>query len=353
MLTDPWLLYGANGYTGALIAEEAVRRGLTPVLAGRREDAIRPLAEKLGLSYRVFDVGAPDFSGVSAVLHCAGPFSHTSKPVVDACLKAGIHYLDITGEIAVFEAVHRRDAEARAKGVVLIPGVGFDVVPSDCLAASLHQRLPDADHLELAFASLGKTSRGTAKTMIEGMPHGGAIRENGRIKKVPLAYLVKEIPFRDQPRMAMSIPWGDVSTAYYSTKIPNIVVYMAVPPKLIRSAKLLRPFTRFLGLGPVQRFLKSRVERKPAGPSEKARETTRSYLWGRVTAPGGREVTGTLETPEGYKLTVLTALACLERLFAPDAKLEPGAQTPSMAFGASLITKIEGCDLRIDESAKE
>jgi len=135
-----WMLYGANGYTGALIAEEAKRRGLTPVLAGRRADAVRPLAERLGLPHEVFpleDHVALDraLERVDAVLLAAGPFSPTSRAVVDACIRTRRHYLDVTGEIAVFEAIFARDAEARERGAVLLPGVGFDVVPSDCLAA--------------------------------------------------------------------------------------------------------------------------------------------------------------------------------------------------------------------------
>src|SRR6185295_4523400 len=124
----------------------------------------------------------------------------TSKPMVKACLAAGVHYLDITGEVAVFEAIFRRDEEAKKRGIALVPGVGFDVVPTDCLAAQLHAKLPDANELWLAFASGGSVSPGTMKTMVEGAGWGGAIRKDGTIVRVPHAWDVREIPFPSRPR---------------------------------------------------------------------------------------------------------------------------------------------------------
>lgn len=343
-----WLLYGANGYTGELIAEEAKRRGLQPVLAGRREATVRPLAEKLGLPWRAFALDDPtviarELRPFQAVLLCAGPFSATSAQVVEACLQSGTHYLDITGEIGVFEACFARSAEAVASGVVLMPGVGFDVVPSDCLAAALAEKLPDAKTLELAFAGEAGFSRGTAKTMIEGMPLGCAVRENGKIRDVPLAFRTADIPFRDRTRHAVSIRWGDVSTAWWSTHIPNITVYMAARRSAVRWMKLARPLVPLLGLGPVQRLLKARVD-KVQGPDEKSRETARMHLWGRVTNAAGKTVEATLETPEGYALTVQAALVCTERVVA--GEVAPGCKTPSMAFGVGLVTGLAGCDLR-------
>ena len=190
-MTGTWMIYGANGYTGRLCAHVAKDRHLSPVLAGRSAEQIRPLAQELGCEARVFDLGDPaaaakNLAGVAAVLHCAGPFSATSRPMLAACQRAGAHYLDITGEIAVFEDIHSRSQEIRDAGIVAIPGVGFDVVPTDCLAAMLKRELASATHLKLAFMSRnGKLSPGTAKTMVEGLPEGGRIRENGRIVKVP------------------------------------------------------------------------------------------------------------------------------------------------------------------------
>jgi short subunit dehydrogenase-like uncharacterized protein len=336
------MIYGANGYTGELIARKAARRGQHPILAGRNAESINALARELACEARVFDLDAPDLSGVSLVLHCAGPFIHTSKPMVKACLAAGVHYLDITGEIGVFEAIFRRDAEAKERGVTLLPGVGFDVVPTDCLAAMLHAELPDAVELWLAFSMRnGGVSRGTLKTMIEGAGRGGAIRRNGKIEVVPQLFDVRSIPFRSGPRMAMTIPWGDVSTAFRTTGIPNIRVYSSQSPRALRRMRLMRPFLLLLRIGVLRRVAQKYANRTK-GPSEQQRANARIELWGRAVNAHGKEVTKTMSVAEGYNFTVLSALAAVERvLAAPRA----GAFTPAKFFGPQFVTEIPGTEL--------
>ena len=139
-----WLLYGAYGYTGELIAEEAIARGHRPVLAGRSQKKLAPLAAKLGLDMRVFDLRnemevAEHIAEFDLVFHAAGPFIHTSLPMVRACLRTQTHYVDITGEVPVFEQNFGFDAEAQAASIAIVSGAGFDVVPSDCLAKSTIQ----------------------------------------------------------------------------------------------------------------------------------------------------------------------------------------------------------------------
>ncbi len=347
---DSWMLYGANGYTGELAAVEAVRRGLAPTLAGRRADAVRPIAERLGLPWVAFDLDDPariaeKLSGQRALLLCAGPFSATSAPVVEACLRAGVHYLDVTGEIDVFEACQRRGAEARTRGVVLLPGVGFDVVPSDCLAATLKRALPDATRLELAIATHGGTSRGTAKTVVEGLAQRGAVREGGVIRKVPHAYRTRTVQFRDQARFAMTVPWGDVSTAFYSTGIPDIEVYLATPPRAVRALRAVNPMVSLLGRPFAQRLLKSMIDRRPAGPDETTRARGSTQLWGAVQNLAGQRVEATLSTPEGYSFTASAAVETTRRVAS--GAVAPGAHTPSTAFGADFIKSFAGCDLRL------
>ena len=173
-----FLLYGANGYTGQLITRYSKEYGLTPILAGRTESKIKPLADTYNLDYKIFsldnqsDVDAA-LSDVKIVLHAAGPFMHTAQPMIEACLRNGVHYLDITGEIGVFEMAHRYDKQAGEKGIVIMPGVGFDVVPTDCMAVYLKNKMPDATHLKLAFGNVGGGwSQGTATTMVEGLGEG-------------------------------------------------------------------------------------------------------------------------------------------------------------------------------------
>jgi short subunit dehydrogenase-like uncharacterized protein len=343
-----WMIYGANGYTGELAAREAARRGLKPVLAGRNGGAVAALARELGLASRAFGLDDPaalraGLDGMTAVLHCAGPFVRTSAPMVAACLAAKVHYLDITGEIAVFEKILARAEEARRAGVALLPGVGFDVVPSDCLAARLAEALPGAAELVLAFASnRGSMSRGTLKTMIESLPALGAVRRGGRIVPVPAAYDRRKIDFGGTlgERWAMTIPWGDVSTAFHSTGVPNIRVYTGAPPAAIRRLRLLSYLAPLAALGPVKRALQRRVERRVTGPSEEVRATARTYLWGQAKDAGGRTATARIETPEAYAFTAVSAVEAATR--ADAGAISPGAWTPSKAFGTHFVDSFPG-----------
>ncbi len=343
-----WMIYGATGYTGELMAREAVRRGLRPVLAGRDAGKLQRLAGELGLESRVFGVqpGVPAgaLEGMTLVLHCAGPFSATSAPMVEACLRAKAHYLDITGEVDVFEAVHARGIEAKRAGVVLCPGVGFDVVPSDCLAATLKAALPGATQLALGFMGGGGFSRGTAKTMAEGFGSGGRVRRQGRLQVVPLAWRSRRVDFADGsgPLNAVTIPWGDVSTAYHSTGIPDIEVYLPMSPGSARGLARMNWFRPLLGLRFVQNFMKRRIDARPPGPTDEQRATTASYLWGEVRDAAGRTVTGHLKVANGYTVTVLAGLGIAEHLLRHPAPA--GATTPSRLMGADYASSLPGSE---------
>jgi short subunit dehydrogenase-like uncharacterized protein len=341
----PLLIYGANGYTGELITRMAAERGLQPVLAGRNAAAIQELASKHQLEYRVFDLDETvslekALDEVEMVLHCAGPFSLTSQTMLEACLSTKTHYTDITGEIAVFEACARSDRRAQEAGVMVMPGVGFDVVPSDCLAMHLKNRLPEATHLSLAFFGIGRMSHGTRATMTMNIGSGGAVRRDGKITRVPAAWRTREIDFGEAKKVGVTIPWGDVSTAFYSTGIPNIEVYTVVPKSALTAMKMTRMLGWLLQMGPVQRKLLKQI---PAGgPSDQQREQGKSLLWGQATDAQGNSVESRLQGPEGYTLTALAALQIAEKVLKGDWK--PGFQTPAKAYGADLVLEIEGVD---------
>jgi len=349
-MSGTWMIYGANGYTGRLAARLAKDRQLGPVLAGRHAEPIKQLAHELGCEARVFDLAdaasaATHLAGVRAVLHCAGPFSATSRPMLDACLRARAHYLDITGEIAVFEAIHSRHQEVSDAGIVAIPGVGFDVVPTDCLAAMLKREMPSATHLTLAFKSRhGKLSPGTAKTMVEGLAEGGRIRENGRIVKVPSAYKVETIPFTETlSASAVTIPWGDVATAYYSTGIPNIEVFVGVPETQIARMKMPGVLRWIVGQAPVQALLKALIAKRVKGPTDEERARDEVYVYGEASDDAGRKVAIRLRTREGYTLTAESGVTATLKVM--DGRLAPGVYTPSKAFGADYVLELEGTTL--------
>jgi short subunit dehydrogenase-like uncharacterized protein len=344
MPNSTWLIYGANGYTGELIAREAVQRGLQPILAGRNRERIAALANELNLDYRITaldDRAALEtaLKDVAVVAHCAGPFSRTATSMITACLRTRTHYLDITGEIAVFEAIAARDLEAKAAGIMLLPGAGFDVVPTDCTAAYLKAQLPTATHLTLAFRGLGRTSRGTTLTVLEGMAQGGLIRRNGQLTPVPSGWKTRAIDFGSGPTEVVTVPWGDVATAYHSTGIPNIEVYAAFPPMVIRLIKLSRLVNPLVSLAPVQALIRGRIAAQPPGPTEAQRARSHSEVWGEVRDEAGRTATLRLAMAGGYTITVLTTLDIVRRALGGHAPI--GFQTPASAYGFELIFGIE------------
>jgi short subunit dehydrogenase-like uncharacterized protein len=346
-----FLLYGSYGYTGRLIAEHARECGLTPLLAGRDAAALEAQAAELGLPHRAFSLD--DTAALRAalaetrvVLHAAGPFSRTARPMMEACLKAKAHYLDITGEIGVFEMAAAQNVFAQMEGVMLLPGAGFDVVPSDCLAAHLKRRLPSATKLTLAFMGLGGISRGTLTTMAENAGEGGAVRRGGRITRVPAAYRSMEVDFGRGPVTVTTIPWGDESTAFHCTGIPDIEVYTRVAAKQVRMMRATRRLGWLMRSAPVQRILKQSIQKGPPGPTPEQRAKGISLLWGKVEDAEGRSAVSRLRTPEGYTLTARTAVEAVRRVLAGDAPA--GFQTPSRAYGADWILEFEGV-VREDE----
>jgi short subunit dehydrogenase-like uncharacterized protein len=345
-MPDPrWMIYGANGYTGMLVAEEALRRGHAPLLAGRSADKLAPLAEKLGLPWIAVDLANADaldeaLGKVDLVLHAAGPFVHTSRPMIDACMRTGRTYTDVTGEIPVFEAGFARDEEARKRGIGIMSGVGFDVVPTDCLARYVADKLPSAVRLDLAICMVGKPSAGTAKSSIEMMPQGGMIRRAGKLEPLPLGRGRKLVRFTCGERTVLPIPWGDLSTAYRTTSIPDIVTYMAYPDRFARAMPFLAPLMkRVLAVDALRAHAQSVVERTVRGPDEKQRAAGRSFVWAAVESDAGRCVEAWLEAPEGYEFTAMAAVRAVERLLA---ERPVGALTPAGAFGADFVLQIPG-----------
>ncbi len=351
-MTGKWLLYGASGYTGELIAREAVKRGMQVVLAGRSHQKISRLAAELGCPSAIFSVDdhtslVSALQDSVAVLNCAGPFSLTARSIMQACLVTRVHYLDITGEIDVFELAHSVDDKARRAGVVLCPGVGFDVLPTDSVAVKLKLALPDAIELSLGFDSRSGFSKGTAKTAVESMGEGSKLRRNGKIVSVPLGSSTRRIDFGNGERLAVGIPWGDVSTAFYSTGIPNIQVFSATSSgglKRLRRMNWLRPLLR---QRPIQRFLQNRIERRLQPPDRTQRESNPSYVWGEARNAAGEIKTARLRTPNGYALTVTSALGILQDLLADPQRA--GYMTPTMLVGSDFISTLPNCStIRIE-----
>lgn len=341
-MTAAWMLYGAYGFTGKLIAEEAVRRGHRPVLAGRDAARLGPLAEGLGLPHVV--LGLDDdraleraVADVPLVLHAAGPFSRTSGPMLGACLARGAHYLDITGEIPVFANTFRHGPRAEEKGVALISGVGFDVVPTDCLARYVADAVPGATRLDLAVAAIGRPSAGTARTAVEILARGGLVRRAGALVPFPLGEGARTFRFPHRELWAMPFPWADLETAAHTTGIPDITVYLAYPPKTIAGIRRTARWAQAaLSIPPVRRVAEAVAGRASRGPDPEMQRTGRSYVWARAEGPRGVKEAW-LETGEGYRFTAEASVRIVEKVLEASPR---GALTPAMAFGADLVLEV-------------
>lgn len=340
-----FLLYGATGFVGGAIARAAAASALRPILGGRDRETLGRLASELGLESRAFgldDGAAVDraLNGVTVVLNCAGPFIHTFKPMAQACLRAGAHYLDITGEIPVYEGLAAMDSEAEARRVMLLPGVGFDVVPTDCLALHLKQRLPSATHLTLAFRTQGPGGLppGTQRTMIELIPYGNRVRRGGHLVVPERGVKTREIDFGQGPITATRLTWGDVFMAFHTTAIPNIEDFVVVPESTrqqLAKVEYLRPLFRL-------EFMRNLLKRgvKP-GPDAARRAKTTTHVWGEVIDGQGRRATSRLHGPEaGVVWTTLAALAAVRKTLG--GTIAPGFETPARVFGADFVLECDG-----------
>ncbi|MCA4897222.1 MAG: saccharopine dehydrogenase family protein [Bacteroidota bacterium] len=347
--SDLIVVYGSYGYTGKLIVQLCKQKNLNVFLAGRNEQALKKQSAETSYPFELVDTSdhaklVQLLTPAAMVIHCGGPFKHTAAAMANACLETGTHYTDITGEHQVFESLAQLDALAKEKGIMVMPGTGFDVVPSDCLALHLKNRLPSATHLQLAFTmSKGGLSRGTAKSMTEGLGYGGLIRKDGKLVYSALGSKVLEVDFGTFKSKTLCIPWGDISTAWRSTGIPNIEVYTGATDSMIANAKRSNYMNWLLRLSWVKKFMLKQIDKKPAGPSEEKRESGRSFLWGRVTDASGRSCESRLQTLSGYKLTAETAVLIAEKILRGNYK--PGYQTPAMAYTEKLILEVASTEV--------
>ena len=346
-MTSDFVLYGSTGYVGRAAAKLAVAQGLQPLLVGRNHETVSQQADELGLEHRTVALAHSDvldatLKGAPVVLNLAGPYMHTHRPIVEACLRTGTHYLDITGEPPVFDSIASLDNEARDKMIMLLPAVGFDVVPTDCLAAHLKRRLPSATKLTLSFGSDGPAGLppGTLNTMIELIPYGSSRRRrvNGEIVDVVGPRPTRTVDCGEGPIEVTLVTWGDVFLAYRSTGIPNIEVYTTIDPAMVRQMDMtdrMRVLFR-------SKLIRTMAKRSMSGGStEDQRARTSSTVWGQVTDDDGNNAVSCLHGPEpGQVWTARAALAAVAKVLA--GVVSPGFQTPSLAYGPDFVLEAEG-----------
>ena len=315
-----WMLYGAAGYTGTLIAEHARQRGHQPVLAGRSAPAVTTLAERLGLPCRELSLDDPAaltaaLADVDLVLNAAGPFLHTAGPLAEACLRAGVHYLDIGNELQVFRALYDLDESARQAGILIMPGAGFGVIATNCLARYVSDAVGGAAVLEVASrAAVAQQGPGVAATRQQNMPYGGWIRQAGHLEPCPLGSGIITITLPDGPCLIMPLPTGDLEAAFQATGAADVTAYGAVPGDPAP--------------GP-----------KASDPAADQRPAYQSFGWARATGPDGATTQAWLQTGESYAFTATASIRAVEETLARSLS---GALSPAAAFGADFVLTIPG-----------
>jgi short subunit dehydrogenase-like uncharacterized protein len=340
------IVYGSYGYTGHLIIDELKQKKFNVILSGRNREALQEQSQESGYPFEVVDINdivalKNLLQKANLVIHCGGPFRFTAKQMVDVCVQTNTHYTDITGEWQVFELLAGFDAAAKQAGIQIMPGTGFDVVPSDCLAVHLKKRLPSATHLQLAFAMVpGGMSRGTKKSMTESLGFGGIMRRNNELVPFTLGKDVLELDFGKFTTKTTRIQWGDISTAWRSTGIPTIEVFAGANEKSVRGLRMSNYFGWLLRKRWMKNFLLKQIDKGKAGPSEKHLREGKCYLRGTAWDEAGNIRTSLLNGPNAYLLTAKTAVLIAEKVMT--GKFGAGYKTPAMQYGADFILEISG-----------
>lgn len=315
------IIYGATGYTGSLVARQAKALGLDFVIAGRDAAKLEALSKDLEVPYAAFSVDSITelvmaLAGYEVVLNCAGPFAKTAEPIIRACIEVGAHYLDITAEFKVYALAESLSDKARIGGSMLLPGVGWDVVPSDCLAVHTVAKVEKPERLRIALQVAGSMSRGSAISATEIMAVGLLARVNGEIVAVPHAKTA-EFNFGDGYVECYPLSFGDLITAWHSTGVPNIEMFVHVTGAA---------------------FPEGDLSTLPDGPSEAEKSANRAMVVAEVLGEDGSLASSMIETVNGYTYTPLAAVEAARRVLAGEFTV--GFTTPAMVFGSDFATSI-------------
>lgn len=344
------MVYGAYGFTGQWIVEAAVERGHRPLLAGRDAKQLRPVAERFGLESRLLSLSEPgalrDALGpLDAIMHAAGPYVHTAEPMLEACLGTATHYVDITGETAVLEQQFTLDERAREVGVAILGGMGFDVVPTDCLARHVADELDRVEELDIVVDTDINPTAGTVKSALGMLPEGGRVRRRGQLRREPVGSRTLSVKFPHGRRTASSVPLGDLVTAVHSTGADSITTYVVLPRGIARVLQVVSPLLGFLlRFSPIRNLAERLVDRVFTGPDRRDRGSTENWIYARARSREGDTADAWLKTPETYWFTALSCVQAVETLAERDVT---GVRSPAMAFGADFVLDIPGVE-RVD-----
>jgi short subunit dehydrogenase-like uncharacterized protein len=336
------VLYGATGYTGRLVADELARRGLDHVLSGRDPDKLARLGGAPTRPVRLDDdQGLRDLlEGATAVINCAGPFTLAGDALVRAAIATHTHYVDSTGEQSFIKMVFDRHGRtAERAGVALLPALGFDYAPGDCIAHLTAAGLEPLDELVLAYAVEGfGMSRGTLRSALDAMKGGDVVYEDETWRPASGGVFKASFDFPEPlGRQAMSrYPSGEVITVPHHTrtrKITSLLTTSTAAP--FAAAAPLLPYTLpALGLAlrtPLRGLLNRAVGLLPEGPKEDARRAAEFTIVAVAKGAEGKQRQGLVRGSDVYGLTAVTLTHAAELMSAPGFD-RAGALGPAAAF---------------------
>lgn len=342
-----WMIYGAYGFTGSKLAKLAADSGMKPIIAGRDALKTKRLALSLGLEFEVFNLEDDShieskLKDIDLLYNLAGPYCKTAPTLVEACLRTKTHYMDLTGDIEIYDFLYSLDDVAKDNGVLIMPGVGFNIVATECVAAHTVKKLPECDSLDIVMATRAKPSKGTFKQMIALLPRGGfEIKDNtlepSEIKKTDI-----EVKYPDKKRTSFLIPIGELIACHKSMKIANIRTHYALSATWAAMADtMIDIITKFSSKSYGKKVLSSFADSYAKGPSEESMLEDKSYVYARASTELGLYAETMIKTPEPYYFTVQIAIIAIQKVLDGDYA---GALTPVEAFGSSFVFEVEGVE---------
>ncbi len=344
-----WMLYGPYGHTGTLIAEEAVRRGHRPLLAGRSQAPLAALAARLNLDYLAADRESEAFkqavADVDLVLQAAGPFEQTTEPVLQACLAGGTHYVDIANEVPIFHLLRSYDEAARARNIALMTGAGFGVIPTDCLVKFVADQVPGAVQVEVAIILYSSmSSAGATKSGLEMLRHGGLVWHENKLVHQRIGTHAKQVRFPDGLHTLIPVPFGELEAIHMTTGISNIIVYSSALPSGPIARAALPLLGQLLNVAPIRRALESLLDQQARMSRQTDNvgshtESGKSYIWARAVDEAGKDAQAWLEMGEGYLYSAAASVRAVEKILA---SRPTGIITPAQTFGADFVLDIPG-----------
>jgi short subunit dehydrogenase-like uncharacterized protein len=315
------MIYGATGYTGRMAAEHATAAGTPLVLAGRSEAALSKFSADLGVEYRVFGLEdaatiGSGFAGISVLLNCAGPFMRTADALMKTSIRNGIHYLDTAAELDSYRLAEGLDDEAKAAGVMLMPGGGGSVAMLGSLAGHGAARVANPRKIRIALYVAGGLSRGSAISAMENVTVETLARVDGELVTVA-ADGIRKFDFGKGAVDCFPVTLPDLITIWRSTGVPDV-----------------ETFVHLTGDGLPQGDLSL----LPDGPSEDERLANRYQAAVEVTDADGHVAHSRLDTVNGYTFTAMAAAEAGRRVLAGEVRF--GFQAPADLFGSGFAQTI-------------